>query len=71
MGYSENPWQPGRVPRAKGTGGESLTHISGEWDGDREHESENMSLAGRDGMEVGSWCCKRKPLLSSGLFGRV
>lgn len=70
-GTHKIPGSQAGSPRAEGTGGESLTRISGEWDGAREHESGNMSLAGRDGMEVGSWCCKRKPLLSSGLFGRV
>lgn len=57
QGPQKNPGGQAESPRAQGTGGVSLTCVSGEQDGAGGHEHGNMSLAGRGGMEAGSWCC--------------
>lgn len=70
-------WEPQKIPsslagfpQAQRTGGRSLTHVSGKQDSTGGHECRNVSLAGRDGMEVCSWHHKWKPLLGSGLSER-
>jgi len=63
-GQAGSPW-------AQGGGEGSLTCIFGGRDGAGVREQGNTALAEREGIEVGSWCCRRKPLLSSGLSESV